>query len=321
MRLFSDSPNEVERETILENPNNLNLIIDYSLQKNEEKIALLHKKSRYSFHHNYEDELRKNKKVLYQQIQNNNNLDTISFSFDNDEKNIFKSYNEKDDSMLFSTKANSIDRKNFSTDDLIYRILLISLEKLEEISEFLSNESYLLKNLYLELSEEEKDNFFKKILSIEVSLQLISQETLLRKRFLKYSKIKFKLFNKITKNLYFNKSFNFFCEIMISRLIQIELNLSKIKNLIQMIKENFNIIIFDNLEKDDNKLNLTMKILAIITAIFTPYQVITSIYGMNVKVPFGSDSNNNFIPFYTIIFFLIFLSLIQIFIFRKWKWI
>ncbi len=47
---------------------------------------------------------------------------------------------------------------------------------------------------------------------------------------------------------------------MIARLIQIELNFKKLKNVINMIKDNFNIVVDDNQEKEDNRLNDTMKI-------------------------------------------------------------
>ena len=267
------------------------------------------------------NEMQINQKVLKEQIENKKSikLNPISLSFETDEVNYIWNYDEINESLQSSTKNNSHNVKNFSTDDLIYKILLISLEKLEEFSEHLTMEFDLLKNIYLELSEEEKNKYFKKIHSIEVSLQLISQEMFLRRRFLKFAKIKFKLFNKITKNFYFNRSFNFLCEIMTARLIQNELNLSKLKNLIQIMKENFDIIIEDSEEKEDNRLNMNMKIIAIITAIFTPFNCLASLFGLNVKLPFATYPN--FYPFFGIIFFLILLSIFQISIFRKWKWI
>ena len=124
-------------------------------------------------------------------------MTSSNYNSSDDENKIMYYEEENDDSIQSSTKANFNNIKNFSTDDLIYRILLISLERLEEYLDDLTKETNILKIIYLELSEEEKDNFFKKIYSIQVSMQLIFQETFLRRRFLKFSKIKFKLFKSL----------------------------------------------------------------------------------------------------------------------------
>jgi Mg2+ and Co2+ transporter CorA len=298
------------------NKNESNIIKRKKLKK--ERLSVLKTKSRISKDLKDFD---KNNEVLKEEIENNDKMDNYSLRISSVDEMIILYDRHHDNSFLSSTNENSDNKRNFSTDDLIYNILLISLEKLEEFCDYLTRESEMLKNIYLELSQDEKDNFFKKIHSIEVSLQLLSQETFLRRKFLKFANIKFKSYNKITKNFYFNKSFNFFIEIMIARLIQIELNFKKLKNVINMIKDNFNIVVDDNQEKEDNRLNDTMKILAILTAIFTPYQVITGIYGMNIKLPFGASSHSSFIPFFCVVFFLLFLTIIQIFIFRRWKWI
>jgi len=86
-----------------------------------------------------------------------------------------------------------------------------------------------------------------------------------------------------------------------------------------MIEDNYNIIIDDNTEKANNKFNEIMKILAILTAIFVPFNTISGIFGLNVQLPL--TNYNNFFPFFGIIFFIISLGILQIFVFKKWKWI
>ena len=159
---------------------------------------------------------------------------------------------KKSKSLIFPNK-NERNANNFSTDDLIYWLLTFSLEKLEEFAESLVKEAESLKGLYLELSENERKDFFRRIHTTEVSLQLICQETLIKKKFLKYSKAQFKVYNKLSHNFYFKNTFNFFIELMISKVVQLEIVFGKLQNTIKMIKENYSIIIEDNTEKQNIK--------------------------------------------------------------------
>jgi Mg2+ and Co2+ transporter CorA len=53
-----------------------------------------------------------------------------------------------------------------------------------------------------------------------------------------------------------------------------------------MIKENYTIVIEDNQEKETVKLNMIFKVLAIITAIYTPINLLAQTLQMNVMLPF-----------------------------------
>ncbi len=86
-----------------------------------------------------------------------------------------------------------------------------------------------------------------------------------------------------------------------------------------MIKENYSIIIEDNTEKQNIKLNNVMKVLAIITTIYAPMNIIPNIFGMNVKVPW--QSTESLWPFFGIISVSIFLVFVELIIFKRLKWL
>ena len=56
--------------------------------------------------------------------------------------------------------------------------------KLEEFANSLVKESESLKGIYLELSEKERKDFFRRIHNMEIALQVIYQETIIKKKFL-----------------------------------------------------------------------------------------------------------------------------------------
>ncbi len=208
---------------------------------------------------------------------------------------------------------------NFSTDDLIYYLLVMSLDKLEEFAESLVKEAESLKGIYLELSEKERKDFFRRIHNMEISLQLIYGETVIKKKFLKYSKAQFKVYNKLSQNFYFKKTFNFFIELMISKVTHLEITFEKLENTIRMIKENYSIIIEDNTEKQNIKLNSVMKVLAIISTLYVPLNLLPNIFGMNVKLPM--QDVDNYWPFFGILGIAISLVVILLLIFKKLKWL
>ncbi|MFA6502080.1 MAG: CorA family divalent cation transporter, partial [Parachlamydiales bacterium] len=66
-----------------------------------------------------------------------------------------------------------------------------------------------------------------------------------------------------------------------------------------------------------NDVNKTIKLLTAITIIFTIPTIISSIYGMNINLPFASNSH----AFLIIIIFTIFLSLFCTYIFARKRWL
>lgn len=207
---------------------------------------------------------------------------------------------------------------NFCTDDLIYWLLINSLEKLEIFGNELIIEANKLKGLYLILEDQERSSFFKRIHVMEISTQVIFQEVVIKKKFLKYSKSQFKNFNKLSNNFYFKSSFNFFVELMISKVTQLEIVIEKLQNILRMIKENYSITIEDNTAQQNIKLNMVMKVLAIITTIYAPFDIVASLFGMNIRVPF--QDNETLWPFFGLLMVLFILFLGQLLLFKKLKW-
>jgi Mg2+ and Co2+ transporter CorA len=207
---------------------------------------------------------------------------------------------------------------NFSTDDLIYWILINSLEKLEAFGNNLVEEAYLLKDMYMKISEDERSDFFRRIHSLEISTQVIFQEVVIKKKFLKYSKSQFKNYNKVSNNFYFKSSFNFFIELMISKVTQLEIVIDKLQSIVRMIKENYLITIEDNTHMQNIKLNMVMKVLAIITTIYAPFDIVAALFGMNVPIPF--QHSESLWPFFGIIGFLILIFIIQMVLFKRLGW-
>ena len=187
----------------------------------------------------------------------------------------------------------------------------------------MDREADCLNEMYQKLSEAERKDFFLRVHNTEISIQLISQETTLKKHFLKSAKIQFNNYNKLTNDFYFKKSFNFLIELMIAKVIQIEFFFQKLENKIKIVKENYSIIIVDNQEKETIKLNDTFKVLAILTAIYTPMNLFAQFCQMNILLPFQYNDivlNDTLYPFFILIFFLIGLSAIQLYIFKRWNW-
>lgn len=207
---------------------------------------------------------------------------------------------------------------NFSTDDLIYWILINSLEKLETFSNCLVEEANILKDMYIRISENERSDFFRRIHALEISTQVIFQEVIIKKKFLKYSKSQFKNYNKLSNNFYFKSSFNFFVELMISKVTQLEIVIDKLQGIVRMIKENYLITIEDNTHMQNIKLNMVMKVLAIITTIYAPFDIVAALFGMNVRVPF-QDSETLW-PFFGILAVLIIIFFCQLILFKRLNW-
>lgn len=237
--------------------------------------------------------------------------------------NVNKSEKISQNIKLEKTHEIALKRTDFSTDHLIYWLLIFSLDNLEDFSSSLDKEADSLQGMYGELSEAERRDFFLRVHNTEVSLQLISQETTLKKHFLKSSKVQFHNYNELTNNFYFKSSFSFLIELMIAKVIQIEFMFKKLQNKIKMIKENYTIVIEDNQDKETIKLNGIFKVLALITAIYTPINLLAQTFQMNILLPFqynGIMLNDTYYPFFVFVLFVIGISAIHLFIFKRWSW-
>ena len=85
-----------------------------------------------------------------------------------------------------------------------------------------------------------------------------------------------------------------------------------------MIKENNSITKEDYTPQQNTKLNMVMKVLGIITTIYAPFDIVTSLFGMNIRVPF--QDNETLWPFFGLLMILFILFLGQLFLFKKLKW-
>jgi Mg2+ and Co2+ transporter CorA len=299
---------------------NLNEINKIYLQENLNSFQEMD-----TFNHKHEkntDEYR----LLNNSKQDENNINNINNEFQYMESLVKKNSNERknrfeDDNIKKKDSYTTPNKRiNFSTDELIYYLFIVSLEKLEEFTESLVKEVDSLKGIYLELSEKERKDFFKRIHSLEVSMHIIHQETKIKMKFFKFAKNQFRSYNKLSNDFYFKNNFNFFLELMISKITQIELQFDTLENFLKMIKENYHIIIEDNTEKQNVKLNNVMKVLTVLTTIYAPMNIVLGLFGMNVKVPWEGTDFKTINPFIGICGLLMFIILIQLWIFRKLKW-
>ena len=196
--------------------------------------------------------------------------------------------------------------------------MLHSLDALEKHSNQLVEESKELKESYIKDLDKERNNFFQRIHTLEIGTQCIFQEVVIKKKFLKYSRDQFKNFNRLSNNFYFKSSFNFFIELMINKVTQLEIVIAKLQSIVRMIKENYLINIEDKTHAQNIQLNMVMKVLAIITTIYAPFDVVAALFGMNVPVPF--QDTESLWPFYGIVFFLMIVFIGQLILFKLLKW-
>ncbi len=72
---------------------------------------------------------------------------------------------------------------------------------------------------------------------------------------------------------------------------------------------------------ESDNLNSIMKALTVLTVTFIPFNVVSGFFGMNVAVPFSGDYVESLTPFFTIVGFCFFISLLTIAIFKKLRWL
>lgn len=282
-----------------------------------------------SIHDKENEYIEEIEKMEYNLIEDNKSFKTNDIVYEKGvspkkikKESMNKEKNENDDRSQNSNKSiygsEYYTVTNFCTDDLIYWLLINSLEKLEIFGNELISEANNLKGLYLILQDNERTSFFKRIHTMEISTQVIFQEVVIKKKFLKYSKAQFKNFNKLSNNFYFKSSFNFFIELMINKVTQLEIVIEKLQSNIRMIKENYSITIEDNTAQQNIKLNNVMKVLAIITTIYAPFDIVASLFGMNIRVPF--QDQESLWPFFGILMGLFVLFLCQLYLFKRLNW-
>lgn len=91
-----------------------------------------------------------------------------------------------------------------------------------------------------------------------------------------------------------------------------------------IVDENYEIItsLADTVDTlASHRINEVMRILTVISVIMLPLTLISSVYGMNVPLPGTQEFNLNPDPFWLIALFMVIISIIMLWYFRKRKWL
>ena len=168
----------------------------------------------------------------------------------------------------------------------------------------------------MEISENERNDFHRRIENTEIFILLMMNETYSKKNLIEY-----------IKNNYCNDNFEeynekfsvFLFELLIAKTKQIEIKFNQVKFSTDMLKENYNIILDDNSKKNKDKLNQIIKIISFISVFFMPFNILSTMFGMNIRIPFSDW--DNMIPFFLILFMIILFIFVHIFVFKKYNFI
>jgi len=200
--------------------------------------------------------------------------------------------------------------KTFEIDNLIFFLLIQSLDELLTYSEELIPLYEYLMNLDTndKIVKEQKE-FYIKIQNLECSMLNIKQEIEIKKN----------LFNQVMLNFneinnYFEKYFYYFFESLNEKVRVIDNNLEITANSIKIIKQSYSIKIEENNNNLSNSMNVRFLILTIMTIGIQQILIMFSIFSQNIKIVF--QDMDNLYPFFLGIFFMILLSVCQIYIFN-----
>ena len=211
--------------------------------------------------------------------------------------------------------------KEFYTDKLIYCLLIVSLEKLENFSDLVTKELSNLYDLYLKLPLKERKAFYKRLHLTEVAIQMIHREIRMKRKFIDFIHSHGTLYRKLTENQFSQNKFDLLLDLIMSKITQLEFAFERYECTITLIKDNFHIIIEDNENQGNITFNNTMKLLTILSTLYTPFNIITGLLAMNVQVPFQADLHPNFNAFFGVIFLTILIDGILLYIFKRNNWI
>ena len=211
--------------------------------------------------------------------------------------------------------------KCFYTDKLIYWLLVLSLEKLEDFSTQVTLELSNLYELYMKLPLKERKAFYRRLHLAEVAIQIIHGETKMKKKFIKFILDHGGLYNKLTDNYFVQNNLDLLLDLIMSKITQLEFLFERYDCTIKKIKENFHIIIEDNAHQGVITFNNTMKLLTIISTLYAPLNIITGVLSMNVEVPFQINYyHKNFNVFFVVIFLVILINGVMLYLFKRNKW-
>jgi Mg2+ and Co2+ transporter CorA len=221
---------------------------------------------------------------------------------------------------LSATSSNFLNlrTKKFATDGLLFYLINITLEKLKKFSQELFEDAKTLKEIYLEISEKERKDFYRRLECTEIFIVLIRNETFSKRNFIEFVKSNY-FSEKGEQTNFFGNSSVFLLELLIAKTKQIEIKFNQIKFYTNMVKENYNIILEDNSKKNKDRLNQIIKIISLTSVFFMPFNIISGLFGMNIKIPFVEWEN--LVPFSILLALKIAIFFVHIYIFKKYKFI
>jgi len=195
---------------------------------------------------------------------------------------------------------------------------MISIDRLQQMTYDLQKEAKLLQSIYISLEKETKE-FYRRLDRLEEEILDIYGIIKNKKEFFKKSKEHFINFNNISKNVFFKDDFNFSLDLMIGRVISLELKFKQLKRIVTLIKENYSIVL-EGIEKDKSiNISYTFKALTIISTFFYVFAFIPVIFGMNIKIPF--TDLDNYWPFFATVVITLGFAFVQLIIFRRLGWL
>ena len=189
----------------------------------------------------------------------------------------------------------------FDIDMLIFYILEISNDKMQEAVNKLQNEAESIRSIYLNVSPKERKDFFNRVQSLEMTLKLMEKETFMKLSFQKKAKSKFERMKVLSNNRFFKSEFMFLLEVMSAQNEYVLASIQQIKKIIRMVRYNFSFMVKDSEEKEEHELNKILKILAIISFIYLPVSVMATLFGVNITVPYETETEESLTPFFLII--------------------
>jgi len=122
----------------------------------------------------------------------------------------------------------------------------------------------------------------------------------------------------MSENLYFKDDFNFYLDLMIGKVVNLEYKFAKLINVVKLTKENYTILIEDDFQRKNDNLSDTLMVLIIIATFFYVFSFVPVIFGMNIKIPFLDV--DNYWPFFASLFITLGFSFFQLIIFKRLKW-
>jgi magnesium transporter len=208
----------------------------------------------------------------------------------------------------------------FTPDDFLYWLISQSIDRTLEITFSLKNEVESIRTICFSLSENERPDFFKRLIYSQTFIKTLKIQNIAKLKFLLFLKDRVNLFNTITKNTYFKIStFHLLIEILLAKIYRIDYFLIRIEKILIMVKENYCVISRSNTQQKKKKFEEISKVLTIFSVLCAPINAICTVAGTNFRTPF--QEVDNLIPFFSICGFLFIIIAIHVYILYSKKFI